>query len=250
MEAMGNPQVVDRAKVLHEQAKKGDDVKLTPGPQQGGGGGGSSSGVGASGTGGIKRTKVSPASPESIAKSARTLWSTNRDRMHWHTAEDYPKLFQYYAGSMHFCMNRCTTGLNLKPEPDAPILQYFTSGHLKYEDVEPYDIKWLKWDKKREEVPEDQRQKFEPAEVWTEDRWIFVRRMAGDELCSVLFYKLATFVWRSNEIAGMDMREYQDALVTHVFGYKNKDEFLPKVKSSLHVMTWDGKSNYVRPNVH
>ena len=92
-----DPQAVDRAKVLHEQAKKGDDVKLTPGPQQGGGGGGSSSSVGASGTGGIKRTKVSPASPESIAKSARTLWSTSRDRMREQWTENYPKLFQYYG---------------------------------------------------------------------------------------------------------------------------------------------------------
>ena len=121
-------------------------------------------------------------------------------------------------------------------------MQYFTSGYLKYEDVTPYDIKWLKWDKNREEVPESQRLKFEPAEVWTEDRWIFVRRMAGDELCSVLFFKMATFVWRSNEIAGMEMRAYQDALITHVFGYKDKDDFLPKVKSSLHVMTWDGRN--------
>ena len=90
----------------------------------------------------------------------------------------------------------------------------------------PYDIKWLKWDKNREEVPESQRQKFEPVEVWTEDRWIFVRRMAGDELCSVLFLKMATFIWRSNEIQGKEMREYQDAFITHVFCYSHKDEFL------------------------
>ena len=94
----------------------------------------------------------------------------------------------------------------------------------------------------REEVPEAQREKFEPAEVWTEDRWIFVRRMVGDALCSALFFKLAAFVWRSNEIAGMEMRDHQDALITHVFGYKDKDDFLPKVKSSLHVMTWDGRN--------
>ena len=66
--------------------------------------------------------------------------------------------------------------------------------------------------------------------------------MAGDELCAVLFYKMATFIWRSNESQGPDMREYQDALVTHVFGYTHKDDFLPKVKSSLNVMTWDGKT--------
>ena len=52
--------------------------------------------------------------------------------------------------------------------------------------------------------------------------------MAGDELCAVLFYKMATFIWRSNEIQGHDMREYQDALVTHVFGYTHKDDFFAK----------------------
>ena len=142
---------------------------------------------------------------------------------------------------MHFCISWITAGLRFNPEPYAPTLKYFTSGYLQYKDVIPYDTKWLKWDKHRQEVPESKRERFEPSEVWTEDRWIFVRRMAGDELCSILFYKMSTFIWRSNEIQGTEMRDYQDALITHVFAYNDKDEFLPKVKSSLNVMTWDGK---------
>ena len=214
---------------------------LTPGPQQSSGESRLSY-VGTSGTSGLKRTKVSPASPESIAKSARTLWKTNRDRMREQWLEEFPKLFQYYGGTMHFCISWVTAGLRFNPEPYAPTLKYFTSGYLQYKDVIPYDTKWLKWDKNRQEVPVSKRERFEPSEVWTEDRWIFVRRMAGDELCSVLFYKMATFIWRSNEIQGTEMREYQDALITHVFSYNDKDEFLPKVKSSIHVMTWDGKN--------
>ena len=66
--------------------------------------------------------------------------------------------------------------------------------------------------------------------------------MAGDELCAVLFYKMATFIWRSNEIQGDEMREYQDALITHVLGYNYKQEFLQKLKSSLNVVSWDGSS--------
>ena len=66
--------------------------------------------------------------------------------------------------------------------------------------------------------------------------------MAGDELCAVLFYKMATFIWRSNEIQGDEMREYQDALMTHVLGYNYKHEFLQKLKSSLDVVSWDGSS--------
>ena len=156
---------------------------------------------------------------------------------------------------MHFCISNVTVGLRFHPEPYAPISGYSTSGFLRYAEVIPYDIKWLKWDKKRQEVPEYKRAKFEPAEVWTEDRWTFCRRMAGDELCAVLFYKMATFIWRSNEIQGHDMREYQDALITHVFGYTYKDDFLPKLRSSLNVVTWDGKgqvrfdADYIQKNV-
>ena len=37
------------------------------------------------------------------------------------------------------------------------------------------------------------------------------------------------------------MREYQDALITHVLGYTYKHDFMPKLRSSLNVVTWDGK---------
>ena len=66
--------------------------------------------------------------------------------------------------------------------------------------------------------------------------------MAGDELCAGLFYKMATFIWRSNEIQGDEMREYQDVLITHVLGYNYKQGFLQKLKSSLNVVSWDGSS--------
>ena len=137
------PQAVERAKVLYERTKNSDEVILTPGPQLGSGGSRASN-VATSSTCGLKRTKVSPASPESIAKSARTLWNTNRDRMRAQWLEYFPKLFQYYLGKLHFCIDNCTAGLRFYPEPYAPTLKYFTSGYLQYVDVIPYDIKWLK----------------------------------------------------------------------------------------------------------
>ena len=143
---------------------------------------------------------------------------------------------------MHFQISKVTQGLRFSPEPYAPILGYTTLGFLKYVKVVPYDIRWLKWDDRRQEVPECKRAKFEPAEVWTEDRWTFCRRMAGDELCAVLFYKMATFIWRSNEIQGDEMREYQDALIEHVLGYNYKQDFMPKLRSALSVVSWDGKN--------
>ena len=65
--------------------------------------------------------------------------------------------------------------------------------------------------------------RFEPALAWLEDRWTFVRRMAGDELSKKLFYKVCTFIWTTNDIEqGNDMQKYQDALITEVFGYDDK----------------------------
>ena len=82
------PQAVQRAKDIYEaneRTKRSDSITLTPAPGQP-----SvesrvtyvmSSTCPMSSSCGVKRSKVSPASPESIAKSARTLWNTNRERM-------------------------------------------------------------------------------------------------------------------------------------------------------------------------
>ena len=90
-------------------------------------------------------------------------------------------------------------------------------------------------------MADERRERFEPALVWTEDRWILCRRMAGDDLCQRLFYKLATFIWRTNQIEGDLMRAHQDKLITTVFNYDNRREFLDKVDHPLTVETWDGK---------
>ena len=82
------PQAVPRAKDIYEaneRTKRSDDVTLTPAPGQPSVESRAtyvmSSTCAMSSSCGVKRTKVSPASPESIAKSARTLWNTNRERM-------------------------------------------------------------------------------------------------------------------------------------------------------------------------
>ena len=108
-------------------------------------------------------------------------------------------------------MEEVTKGLRFQPEPYAPILQYGRDGRLFYEDVTPYNSKWLKRDRFGNVTPEAQRVRFEPAIVWLEDRWTFVRRMAGDELSQKLFYKVCTFVWSTNQIEGQLMQQHQDA---------------------------------------
>ena len=96
------PQAVRRAKDIYEEKegiKLSDDVTLTPAPGQPSVESRAtyvmSSTCAMSSSGGVKRTKVSPASPESIAKSARTLWKTNKERMREQWLEEFPKFFQY-----------------------------------------------------------------------------------------------------------------------------------------------------------
>ena len=84
-------------------------------------------------------------------------------------------------------------GLVFEPEDYAPILQVLYDGHLKYVKVTPYNQKWLPKDADGTAMPDEKRISFDPAPVWTEDRWIFCRRMSGDEICQILFYHLATF---------------------------------------------------------
>ena len=101
------------------------------------------------------------------------------------------------------------------------------NGRLRYGKVTPYNLKWLKKNKDGKPIPEEKRIKFEPASVWLEDRWTLVRRMAGDELTQKLFYKVCAFIWTTNDIAmGDDIQKYQDAVITEVFGYSDKHQFL------------------------
>ena len=88
----------------------------------------------------------------------------------------------------------------LQREEHAPILQTHMSGRYRYIDVTPYSAKWLKRDKKGRPRRDEDRVQFEPSTVWTEDRWMFVRRMAGYEFCQKFFYQICAFVWRANDI--------------------------------------------------
>ena len=57
-----------------------------------------------------------------------------------------------------------------------------------------------------------------PFELWMEDRWRFIRRMAGDALCQKAFYGVCTFIWLANGVqTGTEVRRYQDSLIENVF---------------------------------
>ena len=58
---------------------------------------------------------------------------------------------------------------------------------------------------------------------------------------SKLFYKVCALVWTTNDITmGENIQKHQDAVITEVFGYKEKD-FLRNERKPTEVTTWDGK---------
>ena len=116
------------------------------------------------------------------------------------------------------------------------------NGRYKYENAISFNSKWLKRDKEGYQRPDESRVRFEPPSVWIEDRWMFIRRMAGDELCQKLFYKVCAFIWAANDITlGENIQKYQDAVITEIFGYTDKRDFLRTERQPTEVTTWDGK---------
>ena len=133
------------------------------------------------------------------------------------------KTFQSYQGELYLHAERILDGIWLTPEPYAPRLQTKFDGRFRYDHVTEYNSKWLKLTKKGEPKGQDDYVPLEPLKVWTEDRWIFIRRMAGDGFCQKLFYKLCIFVWMANGIkGGSGLQAYQDALIEDVFNLMTK----------------------------
>ena len=116
------------------------------------------------------------------------------------------------------------------------------NGNLRYVDVTPYDQKWVPKKKDGSFLPDVMRDSFQPATVWLEDRWTFCRRMVGDDVCQVLFYHMATFIWKQNDLRGESLNRHQMTLVTKVFGILNVGEFMSRMSNPLLVPTWDGKT--------
>ena len=114
--------------------------------------------------------------------------------MRKHEVSKFPKTFMSFIQRLHFVLDDFVKGLVFEQEEYAPILNVLYDGNLKYAKVTPYNQKWLPRDADGNPIPEHKRVSFEPAPVWTEDRWIFCRRMTGDDICQILFYHLATFI--------------------------------------------------------
>ena len=185
--------------------------------------------------------------PRTIRKAAKLSAENNPQLLAW--IKGYPKKSEYYRGELFFDAQDVLKGLHIQPTTYAPTLSLRPDGRYQYQRVENYNLIWLVKNKQQERKHPTEFKEFEPSIVWTEDRWIFVRRMVGDEFAQKLFYKMCAFIWVANGVEkGKEIQMYQDALIEDVFGWRNKMDFVKKEKEPTEVSTWDGK--YYDPISH
>ena len=104
--------------------------------------------------------------------------------------EAYAKFFEYCGGELCLNMNQILHGLDFVPTSYAPRL-HRVGDKFVYNHVREYNYKWLKKDKKGNPKSKSAYVPFEPASVWSEERWTLVRRVVGDELCQKAFFLCA-----------------------------------------------------------
>ena len=138
-------------------------------------------------------------------------------------------------------LDKFQEGLKIREEEYSPVLSYRTDGHLWYDPVPAYNQQWLPRDKRGNPIPEHRRVSFDPATAWTEDRWILCRRLSGDNLCRILFYKVCTFVWEHNDLHKDEVRERQEMLLQYVFRVDSVHSFKASLDDEVQVTSWDGK---------
>ena len=131
-------------------------------------------------------------------------------------------------------------GINIRPETFAPTLPVLSNGAFHYQRVMEYNYLWLKHqngDPKRIGEYEP----FNPGKVWTDDRWMFVRRIAGNAICRKVFHHVRTFIWFTNDFEkGKSLTKDQDALIQDVLRYTRVRDFMQEEKGETFIMTWDG----------
>ena len=64
--------------------------------------------------------------------------------------------------------------------------------------------------------------------------------MSGDEICQVLFYHVAVFIWGANKIRGEELHQHTTRLLTSVFNIVDISEFKERLENPISVITWDG----------
>jgi len=87
-----------------------------------------------------------------------------------------------------------------------------------------------------------------PAEIWVEDRWVFVRRMFGDELISKIFYRVISWIWTSSDLDTYAKQQLQNELLWEMFRQRGT-HFCRDYQSRVAVTSWDNRNQgYVTYN--
>ena len=185
-------------------------------------------------------SKGDPANAKQIMENAQANWTTNTLRMTKQSGDEISRMFCNIQGTNHFMLDKVLEGLEIKEEDYSPKLPYRPDGYLKYDKVPAYNRRWLPKDKTGNPNPEEFRESFDPSKVWIEDRWMVCRRLCGDKLCRILFYKTCTFIWEHNNLERIDVRERQDALLKYVFRVDSLAHFRTSLEDNeVRVISWD-----------
>ena len=79
-----------------------------------------------------------------------------------------------------------------------------------------------------------------PGQIWVEDRWVFVRRMFGDELVSKIFYRVISWVWTQSDMNSYAKQQLQDNMLWEMFRQQGS-KFSRDYQSRVAVTSWDNK---------
>ena len=89
-------------------------------------------------------------------------------------------------------------GLRIEEQSYAPMPRYGRNGDYEYKFVVAYNSRYLVKDNRMNYKTEGEWDPFYPEDVWVEDRWLFVRRMFGDEFIGRIFYRFCDWIWKKN----------------------------------------------------
>ena len=134
----------------------------------------------------------------------------------------------------------------MNSEPYAPRPAYDSTGEYVFKSVIAYNSRYLVKDNNREYKPRHEWELFYPETLWVEDRWLFVRRVFGDEFIGRIFYRFCDWIWKKNY--DMDKRavEYHRNRCVEKIFRQDKTTYHANYSKPVWAHTWDNrKSGYV-----
>ena len=153
--------------------------------------------------------------------------------------QEYSKDFTWHEGTCVFKWHEIKEGLYFQPESYAPKPARDKNGYPLWKRVIQYNACYLKKEGDFETSVENYK-KLDPVSMWQEYRWIFLRRILGDEFVQKLFMRCIQWTYVCNDIKDATLYERQDAIVNHLFK-ENPTEWFRKYAVETYMSTWDGR---------